>query len=179
MLRMLGAILSAVLGVFAGAIMGFFGAVERSMQALGYWPSVPPPDDAGEIDEIAEEESAVQAAEDLNVVRRWASAQLFGRSFDLPAGRIGGWLSVLTVVDAARVAEANGDGDGTLAEHLAGKALVPGLPPVGDRDQTLRWCRMHRPASVLPRSGKRVGRVLSTEPDGWQDDQDDCFSRAA
>lgn len=176
-MRLLGAILSAVFGVFAGAFMGFFGAIGQSLQALGYWPSVPPADDDGELDEIAAEESAVRATEDLNTVRRWASAQLFGRSFDLPGNRIGSWLSVLTVVDAARIAEVNGSG--TLAEHLAGKQLVPGLPPVGDRDQTLRWCKAHRPSSVLPRSGKCAGRVLSTEPDGGQDDQDDYLSRLA
>lgn len=173
-MRLLGAILSAVLGIFAGAFMGFFGAIGQSLQALGYWPSVPPADDGGELDEIAAEESAVRATEDLNTVRRWASAQLFGRNFDLPDSHIGSWLSVLTVVDAARIAEANGRGD--LAEHLAGKTLVHGLPPVGNAEQTLRWCRTHRPASVLPRSGKRAGRVLSTVSDIGHDDD---FSRLA
>ena len=173
-MRLLGAILSAILGVFSSAFMGFFGAVEQSLQALGYWPSVPPAHDNGELDEIAEEESSVRATEDLNTVRRWASAKLFERHFDLPDGRVGEWLSVLTVVDAARIAEANGRGD--LAEHLAGKQMVPGLPPVGDADQTLRWCKAHRPASMDPRSGKRAGRTLSTEPDI---DHDDDFSRLA
>jgi len=168
MLRLLGSIFSAILGMFGMPLMIFGNAIRSSMEALGYLPSVPPADDDGEFTEIAAEESAVKVAEDLNVVRRWASAQLFGRSFNMPAGRLGLWLPALTVDDAARIAEANGSG--TLAEHLTGKVLVPGLPPVGDAEQTRRWCKTHRPASVRPRQRDTAERVLSTEPDIDQDD---------
>ncbi|MDB5581347.1 MAG: hypothetical protein JWR80_6523 [Bradyrhizobium sp.] len=95
MRRFLGAILSTVfgfLGLFCDLFQHFCQAGARS---LGIAPTVPPADDDGELEEIAREDAALRGAEDLNLVRNWASAKLYGLEFPLPASAVGRWLSSL------------------------------------------------------------------------------------
>lgn len=167
MLRLLGAIIPAVLGVL-GFVFGTLGkSFNGVMQALGYWPSVPPASDNGKLEGFASEDEALCAIEDLNLARDWACAKLFGKDFTHPASRIGEWLSELNVDDAARIAKANSNG--TLGEHIAGRTLVSGLPPVADAEQTQGWCATHRPAPARHEPRSRAQRVVSTETDDVED----------
>jgi hypothetical protein len=152
MLRFLGSVLSAVLGalsqflwLFGHLFQTFCDAVARNLNIA---PSVPPADDDGELAELADEDTALRGTEDLNLVRNWASAKLYGLEFPLPATTVGRWLSSLDDHDMERVIRA--DSAGVLDQHLAGRSLVPGLPPVGDEDQTRRWCERNRPAHRRP-----------------------------
>jgi hypothetical protein len=168
---MLRAILSALMGILGMLFYPFYifgSAIMKSCEALGYLPSVPPADGTDELEEIAAEEAVVKSAEDLNSVKQWASAKLFGRSFDLPVGRIGEWLRVLTVDDAALIAVANGGG--VLAEHITGQRLFPGLAPVGSAERTRRWCFDHRPTPVRREAPKATQPALSTETDDLDHD---------
>jgi hypothetical protein len=152
MLRFLALLLSSIFGFLAFAFDTFVQAVGRT---FGVAPSVPPADDDGELEEIAKEDIALDAAADLNATRDWASAKLFGRRFEMPAGRIGGWLSQLDITHADRIATA--DLAGVLDRHLAGREMVPGLPPVNDTAATKRWLARNRPVGR-----KRVSEVEQT-----------------
>lgn len=151
MLRFLGSILStifAVLGLFGSLFQHFCDAAARSLNVA---PTVPPASDEGKLKELADEEVALQASEDLNATRNWASDTLFGRPCKLPTGRIGEWLSQLDVTHADRIASA--DCAGVLDRHLAGRELVPGLPPVNDASATHYWCARNRPPVSHPCEG--------------------------
>jgi hypothetical protein len=128
---------------------------------------VPPADSKTEPAQLSADESAVEAREDLNIVITWASAKLFGRSFDLPAGRIGQWLRALTVEDAGLIAAANGAG--ALADHLAGKRQFAGLAPVDGFEQTQRWLLDRRPGPTHCELPNAAEHVVSPEFDSEQD----------
>lgn len=168
MLKFLGAIFSAVFGVlgFAFSILGgIFGSI---LHASGLAPTVPEADGFEEFAEIDEQMSEVVRDEELVAVRHWASAKLFNRQCDLPAGRVGAWLSALTVDDAGRIAAA--DGCGMLADHLAGRQLFPMLPPVADFENTRQWRLDRMPVALRHKPRAFAERGLSTEINGIDHD---------
>lgn len=169
MLRAILAAIMSILGIIGYPFYVFGRAVENACVALGYLPSVPPADGTEDFEEIAAEEAVVRSVEDLNVVKRWASAKIFKRQFTVPAGHIGEWLSALTVDDAGLIAAANGAG--ALADHLSGKQPFAGLAPVGDFEQTRRWYLDRRPTPPVRRAPRKGAEsITSTEPDIEHDD---------
>jgi hypothetical protein len=140
--------LRRILSAIAGALQFVFsladGLVDGILIAARLKPSVPPAQiSPADIDEMSRSKRAVERREDEAMVKRWAAARLYGRPFEVPARPIGQWLLALTVDDAGRVAAC--DGAGGLRDHLNGKSLFPGLPPVGGFEDTRRWRSQHMP----------------------------------
>jgi hypothetical protein len=152
-----------VLGLFGTLFQTFCAAAVRSLNVA---PTVPPASDGGELEDLASEDLALDAAENPNATREWASAMLFGRRFEMPGGTIGGWLSQLDIRDAERIARA--DGARMLDRHLSGRGLVHGLPPVNDATATKRWCERNRPVSCQRlREASRPWRMPSLNRKTW------------
>jgi hypothetical protein len=162
---MLRGILSAVVSAIRGSLWLANELFRGFLIAARLLPSVPPVDASEDLAEIAETKSAVERLEDEATVKWWATARLYGRPFELPPRPIAQWLLALTIDDAGRIATA--DGAGMLRAHLDGTCLFPGLPPVGDFEQTRRW-RMNRKPPAVRRETRAAAMQSTTTEDPFE-----------
>ncbi len=142
--------LSFIAGILAAAgrtLSGAFSIFALFLRALSELcfrqPTLPPAGDNGEFAEIGVATAQVARVEEATIAKSWAVAKLNGHVFDIPAGRLAGWLAELDAGHAMRIA--NADQGGLLAAHVAGTQLFPDLPPVGTALATRRWLAPQQP----------------------------------
>jgi hypothetical protein len=139
--------LKGVLTAVGQALNGAFNIFGFLLAALSTacfrQPTVPAASDNGEFAEISNATVEVTREEEASIVRTWAAARLNGHNFNMPAGRLAGWLGSLDAGYAQRIASA--DQSGLLIPHLAGAKLFPKLPPVGSAEATRRWIALQQP----------------------------------
>jgi hypothetical protein len=144
LLSILKGALTAVGAVLDGVVCMFSVLLGSLMAAAFKRPSVPPADDTAARAEEGYETVDIDRLEESAIVKSWAAARLDDTGFQMPVGRLGGWLRELDTGHAIRIAAA--DECGLLKAHLAGISQFPKLPPVGDGEATRRWIAEHAPA---------------------------------